>query len=98
MEENLLLTADTEAKSESESEKYTELKSLFQQKRKQGGLEFFNKIAPFVQKLVDEFGRPELEKTQLFNLISGSGAPEDGSFVFTEFDLPGGLIESFIRK
>jgi hypothetical protein len=96
MNESIPRAENTET--QSEAEKFAELKVLFQQKRKQGGFEFLNKIKPFIDSLTQEFSRAELEKTQLFNLVSGSGPPHDASFVFTEFDLPGGEIEKFIRK
>jgi hypothetical protein len=65
---------------------------------KQGGLKFMDTLKPFTDGLVEKFGRIELEKTHLFNLMSASGAPDDGSFIFTQFDLPGGEIEKFIRE
>jgi hypothetical protein len=79
--------------------KLAELKDIFSRRRKEGGLDFYNKVGAFVAELLKEFTPSQLQATKLFHLVSDSGPSENPSAIkFTELDLPGGQIERFIRE
>ncbi len=80
------------------SKQASELKALWETKIKPGGklnVATYEKINAFNAKLKSEYSVEELAKTKLYHILLGSGDEIKPS---TQFDLPGGIIEKYIRE